>query len=151
MAKLMESGDLQRHIYKTLQPTYAQRQGYMMEAIERCLVPLGITVQQSNRKVMGGYFIWFSLPYPLRAEEVAAKAKEEQNLVIKEGSSFGVSGDSENQGLGGKIRVSFSWEEESVLVEGIERLGQVIRNMQQSSEESSDRDAFIFVSSMGGY
>lgn len=151
MAKLMESGDLQRHISQNLQPTYAQRYHRMMTAIEDYLAPLGVTVQQSNRKVMGGYFIWLTLPYPLRADDVAAKAREEENLIVKEGTSFRVWGDSEGQELEGKIRVSFSWEEERRLVEGIERLGKVIHGMKQSSEESSDRDAFIFVSSMGGY
>lgn len=151
MAKLMESGDLQRHIFQTLQPAYAHRYHRMMTAIEDHLVPLGVTLQQLNRKVMGGYFIWLTLPYPLRADDVAAKARVEENLIVKEGTSFGVWGDSDGQDLAGKIRVCFSWEEESMLVEGIERLGNVIYGMKQSSEESSDRDAFMFVSSMGGY
>lgn len=130
MAKLIESGDLQHHIFTTLQPAYSRRYHRMMAAIEEHLVPLGIKLHQSNQKTTGGYFVWFSLPHRLRADEVATKAKEEENLIIKEGTSFGVWGDSEGQGLEGKIRLSFSWEEEGLLTEGIERLAEVIRDMQ---------------------
>lgn len=150
MTSLLESGDLQQHIFRTLQPAYQKRYHLMVGAIEEHLVPLGVSLPPSG-KIAGGYFIWISLPYPLRATDVAAKAKEDERLIVKEGSSFGVWGDSEGQGLEGKIRLTFSLEEEGHIVDGIARLGNVIYSMQQSSEESCDRDAFIFVSSMGGY
>ena len=78
---------------------------------------------------MGGYFVWLSLPAALQAGELVRRAKDEENLMVAEGPLFGVSGDSEGQGLDGKIRLSFSWEEEALLEEGIVRLAKVIQRM----------------------
>ena len=129
MSKLLESGDLQRHIFQTLQPAYAARYGHLMSAIERYLVPLGITLPQSTRDVVGGYFVWFSLPHPIKADEFAIRAKQQENVIVAQGSLFGVYGDTKDGDLDREVRVCFSWEEEDLLVEGIERLGRVIRRM----------------------
>lgn len=86
---------------------------------------------------MGGYFIWICLPNEIHCDEVTARAKREENLVVAPGSLFGVRGDDEEEeegyGLKGKLRLCFSWEDESVLEEGIERLGRVIEGMQRDS------------------
>ena len=135
MSKLMESGDLQRHIFQTLQPTYARRYQSMISAIEDHLLPLGVTLPQTSRDVVGGYFIWLSLPAPIQAEEAAMRARQEENLIIAPGPIFAVYGDEKAVDLARKVRVCFSWEEEAMLAEGIQRLAQVIGRMQRDQRQ----------------
>ena len=101
-----------------------------MAAVEKHLIPLGVTLPQASRDVAGGYFIWLSLPAPLQAEEVAILAKRDENLVIAPGPIFAVKGDERAVDLVRNVRICFSWEEEGKLAEGIRRLGQVICRMQ---------------------
>lgn len=131
MAKLFESGDLQRHIFQTLQPTYARRYRSMIDTIEIYLLPLGVTMPQPNRKIIGGYFVWITLPAPLQAEEVARLAKQDENLIVAPGHIFAVPGDEKAVDLDRQVRLCFSWEEEVKLAEGICRLGQVIDSMRR--------------------
>lgn len=138
MCQLLESCDLQNHIIHTLQPTYARRYRSMMSAIERHLLPLGFSLPQINRDVIGGYFIWLSLPEPVRADDVVVLAKEEQNLVTAPGSIFAVWGDEGVVDLERNIRLSFSWEEEDKLAEGIERLGETVCRM-MNDRQAQDR------------
>ena len=130
MAELLRSGDLQRHILQTLQPAYASRYRTMMAAIQRHLLPLGVTTPQMGREVVGGYFIWLTLPESLNARALAAEAKEEENVIIAPGSLFGVDGDSREEDFERGIRLCFSWEDEKKLGEGIERLARTVRRMQ---------------------
>ncbi|KAL8705409.1 MAG: hypothetical protein Q9201_001481 [Fulgogasparrea decipioides] len=126
MSYLLETGELDNHICATLQPSYARRYYSMIAAIERHLVPLGVTLPRSNRAVVGGYFLWFALPEPLLADDIARRAKEEENVIIGQGSIFAVAGDKRMKDLERQVRVCFSWEEEGNLAEGIERLAAVI-------------------------
>ncbi len=130
MASLLESGELQRHIHQTLRPTYAQRYSIIVDAVEKYLIPVGVTLPHMNRDVVGGYFIWIALPESLQAEEVTLRARQEEELIIAPGTMFEVSGDEQGPDLKGKVRLCFSWEEEDLLSEGIERLGKVIRRLQ---------------------
>ena len=130
MSKLLESGNLEHHIFQTLQPAYAERYRKMISAIEHYLVPLGITLPQPNRDIVGGYFVWFSLPYPLKASDLTIRAKQEENVIVAQGSLFGVWGDTKDGDLEREVRVCFSYEDEDLLVEGVERLEKVIRRMQ---------------------
>lgn len=129
MTHLLETGELDKHIYSTLQPSYARRYYSMMEAIEHHLLPLGVTLPQSDRAVVGGYFLWFALPAPLLADDVARRAKEEENVIIGQGALFAVAGDERIKDLERQVRISFSWEEEENLRKGIERLAAVIGRM----------------------
>lgn len=103
-----------------------------MAAIEKHLIPLGVTLPQTNRDVVGGYFIWLSLPAPLQAEEVAMIAKRDENLVMAPGPIFAVYGDEKAVDLVRNVRICFSWEEEGKLADGIRRLGQVICRLQNA-------------------
>lgn len=82
MAETLETGELQRYVYDTLQPAYGDRYRHMMEAIKKYLLPLGVRVPQTDREVAGGYFIWLTLPPPLKGAEVAQRAKEDDNLAV---------------------------------------------------------------------
>ena len=107
----------------------------MISAIEEHLLPLGVTLPQTSRDVVGGYFIWLSLPAPMQAEEVAMRAREEENLIIAPGPIFAVYGDEKAVDLERKVRVCFSWEEEAMLAEGIKRLAHLMGRMQRDQRQ----------------
>lgn len=129
LADYIKTGTLQSHITKTLQPAYARRYRLMMDAIQEILVPLGVKLPQPDRSIIGGYFLWMELPAPLLASEVAARAKETQNLIIGPGPIFAVHGNERKEELARAVRLSFSWESEDVLQTGIGRLGAVVKEM----------------------
>lgn len=64
-------------------------------------------------------FIWFSLPSPLEAEQVAAVAQERENLIVAHGNMFEVWGDEKSASFSREIRVCFAWEDEHKLTTGI--------------------------------
>lgn len=137
IANLMSSGDLQNHIISTLIPAYSARYHTMLTAITKHLLPLGVSIPNKRKDpqaVVGGYFIWISLPNGVHCDEVTARAKKEENLVVAPGSLFGVQGDDEEgYGLEGKLRLCFAWEDERSMEEGIERLSRVIEGIQRDS------------------
>ncbi|KAL8841255.1 MAG: hypothetical protein Q9176_003348 [Flavoplaca citrina] len=141
ITQLLSSGELEKHIYTTLQPTYARRYKSMMTAIERYLLPLEVALPQMDRDVVGGYFLWLELPKPLNADAIAQRAKAEENLIIGQGPLFAVYGD-ERKDLEQQVRVCFSWEAEENLSEGIQRLATVIRKMLRDPVSSSDSTVF---------
>jgi len=107
-----------------------------MDAIERHLVPLGVSVSKvslEGKDVFGGYFIWFELPEGVSAERIAVSAKEKENLIVAQGDMFEVYGDEQAVRFERWVRVCFAWEEEELLVEGIERLGKVVGDMLRGS------------------
>lgn len=54
----------------------------MVSAINRELIPLGVRIPQTDRNVVGGYFIWLTLPDPLKGALVAQRLKDEENVVV---------------------------------------------------------------------
>jgi DNA-binding transcriptional MocR family regulator len=132
IAQLLQDGSLDKHIREVLVPSYARRWRLMMDAVERLLVPLGASVSKvslEGKDVFGGYFIWFRLPEGMRAERVAARAKESENLIVAQGDMFEVYGDEQAVRFELWVRVCFAWEEEELLVEGIERLARVVSDV----------------------
>jgi hypothetical protein len=103
----------------------------MMAAIEAELVPLGVTTPQLDRDVVGGYFVWLSLPSSLHGTAVAQRAKEEENLIVAPGALFEVPGDASHlkTRFTHDLRLCFAWEDEAALGEGVRRLANVIRSM----------------------
>jgi DNA-binding transcriptional MocR family regulator len=87
VAEALESGELQRFVYDTLQPSYGQRYRTMLAAINKHLIPLGVQLPQTDREVVGGYFIWLTLPEPLKGKVVTQRAKDEENVVVAQGES----------------------------------------------------------------
>ena len=87
MAEALESGELPRHVYETLQPSYGRRYQKMLKAINKELVPLGVRLPQMDREVVGGYFIWLTLPHPLSAPVVTQRAEKDENLIVAPGYS----------------------------------------------------------------
>jgi DNA-binding transcriptional MocR family regulator len=157
IARLLEDGTLEEHITEVLIPSYARRWRMMIDAIEMYLVPLGVSVSKvslEGKDVFGGYFIWFELPEGMSAERVAVRAKERQNLIVAQGDMFEVYGDEQAVRLKRWVRVCFAWEAEELLVEGIERLGKVIRDVLSGPVDEGveyGEDAQSLRTPMGGF
>ncbi|KAK4031744.1 hypothetical protein C8A01DRAFT_41802, partial [Parachaetomium inaequale] len=79
--------------------------------------------------VYGGYFVWLTLPGGVDAEAVAERARVEEELVVAPGRLFEVAGDEAAARFPGNVRLSFSWADEEDIVEGVARLGRVLRRM----------------------
>ncbi|KAK4930443.1 hypothetical protein LTR28_011656, partial [Elasticomyces elasticus] len=155
IAHLLRTGELQRHIRHTLQPAYASRYRTLVSAIETHLAPLGVTLPQRGRQVVGGYFVWLTLPHldspssssassadddvgarggrgrsVLRGDEVRRRAAEEENVRVAWGEMFEVPGDrSEVNRFPNQLRLCFSWEDEAVMEEGVRKLAGVVGRM----------------------
>jgi DNA-binding transcriptional MocR family regulator len=128
MYELLKSGDLETHLENVLKPAYQKRYETMVEAIQTSLVPLGVKVGEvsyGEKAVFGGYFIWLELPNGVTADEVTARSKKQENLVVAPGRLFEVSTDSSVK-FENSIRLCFAWEEEVDLREGVARLRRVI-------------------------
>ena len=121
MTHLLQTGQLQDHIRHTLQPAYATNYRALHNAITRHLLPLGFTLPQPTRDVVGGFFVWLSLPEGLAAGEFAQVCKEEEGVIVAPGAMFEVPGD-EGVKFDGNVRLCFAWEEEQRLVEGVRRM-----------------------------
>jgi DNA-binding transcriptional MocR family regulator len=101
-----------------------------MNAVNRNLVPLGVTIPKADKEIAGGYFIWCTLPEPLSASEITEKALHEEGLTVIDGPRFQVVGDEEakENRFERDIRLCFAWEKEELLEEGVKRLARVITN-----------------------
>lgn len=114
--------------------------------MSRVLGPFGVTLpapatppnstSSSPLAVSGGYFIWLTLPPSIRAATLAARCQSSENLIIGPGPLFAVQGDERAVDLAHGVRLCLSWENEEVLVEGVERMGLVLKRM--LSEEQGD-------------
>lgn len=135
MSHMLQSGTLQDHISQVLQPAYARRYKILVSAVEKHLIPLGVTLPQNPRQTTGGYFAWLKLPEPLHAPEIALAAQQDEDLLIAPGSASAVWGDDAAVDLSRNIRLCFSWEDEDNLVEGIERLARAIVKRQITSNQ----------------
>jgi DNA-binding transcriptional MocR family regulator len=139
VAESLRTGEVDRHVAEDVRPALRRRHGLMLAAARRELSPLGVEVKgesQEGGAVYGGYFLWLTLPEegPL-ATEVAARAKREENLIVAEGSMFEVPGDPNSPRFPRNIRLTFSWEEEADVVEGVQRLAAVLGRMRDGVEE----------------
>ncbi|KAF2437776.1 PLP-dependent transferase [Karstenula rhodostoma CBS 690.94] len=143
LAEMLASGDLQRHVYEVLQPSYGRRYRKMVTVIEKELIPLGARLPQTDRDIVGGYFIWLTLPSGIESTAVVQRAKEEENVVVAQGEIFEVPGDTEHAGthFENDIRMCFAWEDEDALAEGIERLARVIRTLQSEQQDRGAQSA----------
>lgn len=78
----MENGELQRRVYEELQPAYGRRYRSMVKAINNLLVPLGVRLPQTDREIVGGYFIWLTLPDGMEGGALVERAREDENVVV---------------------------------------------------------------------
>lgn len=125
--RLLRTRVLQEHIFKVLQPAYAQRYATLTSAVMNELGPLGVTLPQPGRDVVGGYFIWLTLPETVGAEEFAQRCQDEMNLSIAPGSIFEVP-DDDSVTFKHNIRLTFTWVEPEDMIEGVRRLKTVLQS-----------------------
>ncbi|KAF2124813.1 PLP-dependent transferase [Dothidotthia symphoricarpi CBS 119687] len=142
VAETLETGELQRYVFEQLQPIYGARYRKMVEAINTHLIPLGVRLPQADREIVGGYFIWLTLPHSLKGANFAQRAKDEENVVV---AQIQVPGDTEGSGTSfeNDIRICFAWEDEDMLAEGIKRLAQVIRRMLDEHTVNNDDTSLV--------
>ena len=115
-AKFLEQYDIEKHIQKIID-LYRVRRDLMMKTIEEEF-PEGVTYTYPE----GGLFTWVVLPEYMNARELAVKALE-QKVAYVPGGSFYPNGGHENA-----FRLNYSNMNEEKIVEGIKRLGKVIRD-----------------------
>jgi DNA-binding transcriptional MocR family regulator len=148
--RALSTGEVERWVNSTVRPALRKRHEIMLREIGRELVPLGVRVWGGNGvdgacgegglergEVYGGYFVWLTLPGGLDAEVVAERARVEEELVIAPGRIFEVAGDEEAARFPRNVRLSFSWVDEEDIVEGVRRLGRVLRRMLDGTELKS--------------
>jgi 2-aminoadipate transaminase len=114
LAEYCRQGHLESHIDR-LRRVYRERRDAMLAALETHLPP-GATWTRPG----GGFFIWLTLPEPLRAAEVAARAREAR-LLIPVGDPFFA-----ERPTGQYLRLAFSYVTPEKIREGVEILGQVM-------------------------
>lgn len=128
MTHLLTTGQLQEHIYTVLQPAYAARYRRLMQAIDAHLLPLGFSLPQASRDVVGGYFVWLGVPSGMTAHELTRGCKQ-QGVIVAPGSMFEVPGDSDQVSFPTSVRLCFAWEEEGNLSEGVERIARAAKKL----------------------
>lgn len=111
----LEDYDIETHIEK-IKNLYKTRRDLMMKAMEE-----EFPKEVSWTYPEGGLFIWVVLPEHMNGRELAVKALE-QDVAYVPGGAFFANGNQENT-----FRLNFSNMDEVRIVEGIKRLGKVLR------------------------
>lgn len=115
LLEYLKLGKLDDHIAKIRQ-TYGQRRDVMIKAIEEYFPP---EVRFTRPK--GGLFLWITLPDGMSGKELLPKAIDAKVAYVY-GSPFFPNGGGEET-----LRLNFSNANEEMIVEGIKRLGKIIR------------------------
>ncbi|KAI9163766.1 hypothetical protein HJFPF1_05392 [Paramyrothecium foliicola] len=135
LADLVESGALETFVDETVRPALQRRHRRMMEAIHEHIAPLGVKLRGSalaGAGVYGGYFVWFTPTQGLPSKLISDRALEEENMIIGYGNMFEVHGDEVSAKFNDEIRLCFAWEAEDDLVDGVQRLGRLLKRMQEN-------------------
>jgi 2-aminoadipate transaminase len=114
IAKYLELYDIDKHISKIIE-TYRLRRNLAVKTMEK-VFPKGITFTRPQ----GGLFSWVDLPVNVNARDVLVKSLE-KNVAFVPGGSFFPNGGKENT-----FRINFSNMSEDRIVEGLERLADVL-------------------------
>lgn len=110
-------GFLDRHVQRIRQ-VYGNRRLIMLEALERAFPDPAAGVRWTRPK--GGLFLWVTLPEWMDAAQLFVEAVKEKVAFVP-GASFFACGGGRNT-----MRLNFSNATESMIEEGIARLGRVI-------------------------
>ena len=113
----LEMFDLDEHI-DTIIEVYGKRRDLMLETMEKEF-PDNVKYTYPN----GGLFTWVTLPEGVDAAEVMKKALEEKVAFVP-GESFFPNGGNANH-----FRLNYSCMPEDKIVEGITRLGKVLKSL----------------------
>ncbi|KAK6197809.1 hypothetical protein LQW54_010515 [Pestalotiopsis sp. IQ-011] len=141
--QMLSSGAVTQHLEKVLIPTYARRYEVMLSAIRRLLFPFGVRIMADHQDpsnadgsggLAGGFFLYITFPEDGSlppTEEIASFALEEFGLRIAPGKLFAVTDKDSDRAARSNVymsgaRLCWAWHEEDVLVEGIQRLAEVL-------------------------
>lgn len=100
-----------------------------MTAVKADLLPLGFTLPQSDRKVVGGYFVWLGLPAGVGAEALTERCTDAEHVMIAPGHMFEVPGDNSTIRFPSSIRLCFASEGRSRLGEGVRRVAKAAKSL----------------------
>jgi 2-aminoadipate transaminase len=117
IAKYLELYDIDAHI-QTIRAVYKTRCGLMVDMMESEF-PEGVTFTRPQ----GGLFAWVELPTKVNARDVLIKSLEEKVAFVPGGSFF------PNGGHENTMRLNFSNMPEDRIVEGMHKLGRVLRTL----------------------
>lgn len=117
VTKFIEMFDLEVHIER-IRKVYKLRRDSMIEAI-KTEFPHGVKYTQPD----GGLFLWVELPVWMNAREVLIRCLD-NNVAFVPGGAFFPNGGNENT-----LRLNFSNMSEERIVEGIARIGKLIKSM----------------------
>ncbi|MBZ2175399.1 PLP-dependent aminotransferase family protein [Schnuerera sp. xch1] len=115
VAKFLEEYDIEKHIEK-IKKVYKKRKDLMIKTMEE---EFPEEVKYTNPE--GGLFTWVVLPEHINARDLGKKALE-KDVAFVPGGSFFPNGGNENT-----FRMNYSNMEDERIVEGVKRLGEVIR------------------------
>ena len=140
---MLRTGALASHLQRVLIPTYQARSRALQRAIQEKLVPLGVTIdtgkpyvsgddaEQVMEQVIGGFFIYIVFPEGVTADEVAEIALKDHNVKFLASRAMMVRGSERNDKTGLLMRgarLCWAWEEEQMLMEGVDRIATVLKN-----------------------
>ncbi|KAI4731426.1 putative aminotransferase [Aureobasidium sp. EXF-10728] len=124
---LVKEGTMSEHIFKILQPAYAARYKTLVSAIHEHIYPLGARLPKSTQRVVGGYFLWLTLPNTVKAVDFVKRCQIEAQVIIAPGNIFEVPGD-DSVKFENSIRLTFSWIDEALMVEAVKRISVVLES-----------------------
>ena len=116
LSKYIDDYDLDAHVEK-IKSTYKKRRDLMLDCMEKEF-PQGVSFTHPQ----GGLFTWVKLPEKLNAQELMEKCVENKVAYVP-GGFFFPEGNKENY-----FRLNYSSSKEDKIVEGIKRLGNVLKD-----------------------
>ena len=125
ISKFIDEYDLDAHV-ETIKSTYKKRRDVMIKTMQEEF-PEGVSFTYPN----GGLFTWVELPKQLNAQELM-KTCVENNVAYVPGGFFFPNGNRENY-----FRLNYSSSKEEKIIEGIKRLGQVLKEAIKESEKEA--------------
>lgn len=114
-AKFLDLYDLDAHVEK-IKAAYVKRRDCMLKAMEECF-PEGVTWTHPE----GGLFTWVTLPEYMNARTLQKQCLENKVAFIPGGGFF------PNGGHENTFRMNYSNMPEDKIIEGIKRIGEVIK------------------------
>lgn len=115
LAKFIEMYDFDAHVEKIIK-VYGQRRDLMLDSIKKYF-PQDISVTYPE----GGLFMWVTLPEHCNTKDIMVKCLE-GNVAYVPGGSFYPNG-----GVDNTFRLNYSNMNEEKIVEGIKRLGEILK------------------------
>ena len=116
LSVFMDKYDLDAHVEK-IKATYKRRRNLMMDNMEKYF-PDGVKWTYPQ----GGLFTWVVVPEKIDTKELMERTIEETKVAYVPGSSFYPNG-----GVHNTMRINFSTMPDDKIVEGIKRLGDLLK------------------------